>query len=141
MHAVQGNLLAADDSALAALADKDKFFGFDIAAVGLGFHHFDDPGLAARRLVERLRPGGVLMIIDFLPHGPAVHDHAHPSQHTVSHHGFSEERIKEVFEAAGAGEGFGVDVIGGVIFKVSHGGSEESRKRQVFIARGAKAKA
>jgi len=68
MHAYQGNLLAPDDLSPSALASPN-FFNFDIAAVGLGLHHFDDPALAARRLVERLRPGGVLLVLDFLPHG------------------------------------------------------------------------
>lgn len=68
MHAVQGNLLDPEDPSPAALSGKE-FFDFDIAVVGLGFHHFDDPGLAAKRLSERLKKGGVLMIVDFLPHG------------------------------------------------------------------------
>lgn len=68
MHAVQGNLLDPNDPAPAALAGQE-FFEFDIAVVGLGFHHFDDPALATRRLAERLKKGGVLMIVDFVPHG------------------------------------------------------------------------
>ena len=40
---------------------------FDIAAVGLGFHHFYDPVRATKALVSRLRPaGGVLLIVDFI---------------------------------------------------------------------------
>jgi SAM-dependent methyltransferase len=68
MHAVQGNLLNPEDPNPATLAGEE-FFGFDIAVVGLGFHHFDDPALATRRLAERLTRGGVLMIVDFVPHG------------------------------------------------------------------------
>ena len=67
MHAYQGNLCVPDDPAPSAFASPN-FFSFDIAAVGLGFHHFDDPTLAAQRLVERLRPGGVLLILDFFSH-------------------------------------------------------------------------
>ena len=67
MRAYQGNLCNPGDPNPPALASPE-FFDFDIAAVGLGFHHFDDPKLAARRLAERLKPGGVLMILDFLPH-------------------------------------------------------------------------
>lgn len=67
MHAYQGNLCVPDDPNPAALT-APEFSDFDIAAVGLGFHHFDDPSLAARRLAERLKTGGVLMILDFLPH-------------------------------------------------------------------------
>lgn len=67
MRAVQGNLLDANNPSPSELAG-DEFFNFDIAVVGLGFHHFDDPALAAKRLAERLKKGGVLMIVDFLPH-------------------------------------------------------------------------
>ncbi len=41
MHAVQGNLLDPADPSPAGLAGPE-FFDFDIAVVGLGFHHFDD---------------------------------------------------------------------------------------------------
>ena len=67
MLAVQGNLIDANKPNPPELADK-QFYDFDIAAVGLGFHHFDDPALAAKRLAERLKKGGVLFIVDFLPH-------------------------------------------------------------------------
>jgi len=67
MYAYQGNLCAPDDPNPPALASPE-FYNFDIAAVGLGFHHFDKPALAARRLAERLKTGGVLLILDFLPH-------------------------------------------------------------------------
>lgn len=68
MYAYQGNLLDPNDPDPREFSGFD-FHHFDIAVVGLGFHHFDDPALAAQRLVERLRPGGVLLILDFLPHG------------------------------------------------------------------------
>ena len=44
------------------------FSGFDIAAVSTALHHMDDPLLVARRLVDRLRPGGVLLVLDFTSH-------------------------------------------------------------------------
>jgi hypothetical protein len=67
MHAYQGNLCVADDPSPAAFASPE-FSSFDVAAVGLGFHHFDDPSLAARRLAERLKTEGVLVILDFFSH-------------------------------------------------------------------------
>ena len=102
MRAVQGNLLSATPSP--SLADPD-LSGFDIAVVGLGFHHFDDPSLAARRLAERLKPGGVLLILDFLPHAHGDAN-AHPAVHTVRHAGFSEEAVREMYEGAGVGNDF-----------------------------------
>jgi SAM-dependent methyltransferase len=64
-QAFQGNLADPTDTSPAAFTDT-KFFDFDVAGVGLGFHHFDKPDLASKRLAERLRPGGVLFIIDFV---------------------------------------------------------------------------
>ncbi|KAI1321890.1 S-adenosyl-L-methionine-dependent methyltransferase [Xylariaceae sp. FL0255] len=154
MHAVLGDLAAPTVSDNLSSPD---FFNFDIAVVGGGFHHFGDPDLAAKRLVERLKPGGVLLIWDFLPHGPLpehehkhsdAHDHGHSSSsghshhshandgdrlgdnhghghhhhsnisHSVMHHGFSEERMREIFAAAGASGDFDIQIIGtGISFK------------------------
>ncbi|KAK7916983.1 methyltransferase domain-containing protein [Apiospora marii] len=159
MHAVVGDVTVPDDPSPAALA-APRFFGFDLAALGLGFHHFADPPLAARRLVERLRPGGVLLILDFVTHEPIVklgdeenkghghgrgHGHGHDGDkafhnaaHTVTHHGFSESQMKGIFEAAGAGRGFAFQEMGsGVVF--THGSGKDGSKRRVFLARGEKA--
>ncbi|KAM0355650.1 hypothetical protein ACHAPU_000035 [Fusarium lateritium] len=96
-QAYQGNLADPTDDSPAAFADA-KFFDFDVAGVGLGFHHFDKPGLASKRLAERLRSGGVLFIIDFVAHKIDPEDAAHRG---ITHHGFSEEDIKKMFEDAG----------------------------------------
>jgi SAM-dependent methyltransferase len=69
MSAATGNLLDPRDPSPAEFKGEE-WFHFDLAVVGLGFHHFEDPTLAATRLAERLKPGGVLMILDFLPHDP-----------------------------------------------------------------------
>lgn len=143
--------------------EGEQFWGFDCAVVGLGFHHFADVGLAARRLGERLKAGGVLVVMDFLPHedvhghgnGGHGHGHGHGHEHgadaekggagekeetrvaeTVVHMGFSKEEVQKLFEQAGVGLDFGYKVLGkGVVI-----GPEEKRmKREVFIARGTKA--
>lgn len=163
MFAVVGNLTDPADPFPASLSGPE-FKDFDVAGVCLGFHHFEDPELTARRLVDRLRPGGILLILDFFPHAPFnsdepgdghSHDHGHGhdnghghvpklnhgddnlhagfqnASHTVRHHGFSEERVRSIFEQAGAGTGFQMKAIGtGFAFK---GGA-----RTVFIARGVK---
>ncbi|KAK3337499.1 methyltransferase-like protein [Cercophora scortea] len=133
MHAYQGNLCGPDDPSPAAFSSAD-FFNFDVAAVGLGFHHFDDPALAAKRLVERLKPGGVLVILDFLTHEKM--NTAHAASHTVTHHGFSLEEMKKIFEEAGAGKDFGLEEVAPVVFNRA---SETEMRRRIFIARGTKA--
>lgn len=135
MLATVGNLIDANNASPASVAGPE-FHDFDIAVVGLGFHHFDDPALAAKRLAERLKKGGVLMIIDFLPH---EHFHGHHGHHaaakTVTHMGFPEEDVKKMFEDAGAGQNFEYTVVGkGIVF--THEGN--SMKRSVFMARGTK---
>ncbi|KAH6710918.1 S-adenosyl-L-methionine-dependent methyltransferase [Leptodontidium sp. MPI-SDFR-AT-0119] len=136
MVAVQGNLIDANKPNPPELAEK-QFYNFDIAAVGLGFHHFDDPGLAAKRLAERLKKGGVLFIVDFLPHQhfPTDGEHGHKAAKTVTHMGFSQEEVKKMFEDAGVGAEFDYKVIGkGVVFE----DGEKKLERSVFFAKGAK---
>jgi SAM-dependent methyltransferase len=155
MHAVQGNLIDSKDANPEHLSFPE-YFNFDLAVVGLGFHHFENPVLAAQKLAERLRPGGVLMIVDFLPHEHIANHHAYAeAKKTVSHMGFSEESVKSIFQSAGVGKDFKWSVLGkGVVFlkasqghdhteesKQGEGKNEEERievRREVFIARGVK---
>lgn len=46
--------------------------------------------------------------------------------------GFSAERIREIFEGAGAGKDFGIEVIRDVVFQGS------SMRKTLFMARGTK---
>ncbi|KAH6651746.1 S-adenosyl-L-methionine-dependent methyltransferase [Truncatella angustata] len=151
MYAVVGDLAAPNDPTPAALSGTE-FSNFDVAAVGGGFHHFDDPQLVATRLVERLRPGGVLFIWDFLSHD------ADPNlaSRGVTHHGFSEEQARSIFEKAGCKD-FGLKDLGsGVVFGHGHshgdghgqghkhghahdGEGQRLMKRRAFLARGQKA--
>ncbi|KAF3759937.1 S-adenosyl-L-methionine-dependent methyltransferase [Cryphonectria parasitica EP155] len=140
MFAYNGNLCIPDDEDPEVFRDPE-FWDFDMAIVGLGFHHFDDPLLAAKRLVSRLKPGGVLVIVDFLTHAPIAghgHGHAHDHHHvlkalqTVTHHGFGEAQIREIFVDAGAGKDFAIDKMGEVTMGVKLG------KRGLFMARGTK---
>lgn len=135
MQARVGNLLDASDPSPSSLSG-DEFFNFDIAVVGLGFHHFEDPTFAAKQLALRLKPSGVLLIIDFMTHAH-VHDLTNPA-HTITHHGFSEEEVKKMFEGAGAGNNFEMVVVGnGIVFKGAKEGGEQM-KRTIFMARGVK---
>ncbi|KAF5512031.1 putative methyltransferase [Colletotrichum aenigma] len=159
MRAYVGNLTDSADPDPAAFAGAG-FRDFDVAGVGLGFHHFADPEYSAKKLVERLRPGGVFIILDFLPH-EKMH-HGLPAAHTVMHHGFSKERMRAIFEQAGAGKDFAMEELGsGVVFGGhghghgeghghdhgdghdhghghGHNAPKEGMKRRVFLARGTK---
>jgi SAM-dependent methyltransferase len=73
VHAVHGNLFD-KASPNPAEFDSPEWQNFDIAAVGFGFHHFEDVTHSARMLKERLRPGGVLVINDFLEGGDVQAD-------------------------------------------------------------------
>ena len=107
-HAVVGDLCS-NDGVSPDLQDG-SLYSFDIAAIGLGFHHFEHLQLSIDRLVERLKPGGVLFIVDLLDRsGDAAigeqgqrDDFVKEAARTVPHkHGFSREGMQGMFEAAG----------------------------------------
>lgn len=107
-HAIIGNLLSPNPSdqpkpSPANGITEADLYNFDIAAIGLGFHHFHDHEGAIAKLAERLRPGGVLLIIDFTEErkGGFARDHKFVGQHTVKTFGFSEAQMKELFEDQG----------------------------------------
>ena len=107
VDAVVGDLFNKSDPRPADLEAKE-WWAFDLATVGFGFHHFEDVVHAARQLKERLRPGGALVINDFLEGGDlladengdpiegtegnhAVHKHGHGHGHHGHEHGNSHE--------------------------------------------------
>ena len=62
MHAVHGDLIRPNvDPALVS----DHLSNFDLVAICMALHHLEDPVHAVRRLVERLRVGGTLLVIDW----------------------------------------------------------------------------
>ncbi|KAI1823650.1 S-adenosyl-L-methionine-dependent methyltransferase [Xylaria intraflava] len=164
MHAIVGDL--ASETIGDHLSSPD-LFNFDLAVVGGGLHHFENPERAVKRLVERLKPGGVLLIWDFLPHAPRHHGHVphtnegtsgHGVYSSIMHHGFDETRVREMFTAGGAGREFQFRFIWGGSVS-GHGQSthkndtstdeevkngdekdvdEKDLRRQVFFARGTK---
>lgn len=97
-HAQVGNLFVTtpDDS-----LNTVDLHDFDIAAVGFGFHHFEDYPLSIRRLAERLKPGGVVLIIDLVEDDQKM---AHSASHTMRKHGFTQAEMKSIFEGEGLTE-------------------------------------
>ncbi|KYK57026.1 uncharacterized protein DCS_04033 [Drechmeria coniospora] len=107
---------------------------FDLAGVGLGFHHFDDCHLAARRLIERLRPdGGIFFILDLVSHATSAE---HCAAKGVKHQGFSESQVREMFEDAGAGKNFRFMIADEEVAFDHADGEGGNKARQVFFARG-----
>jgi SAM-dependent methyltransferase len=150
MSAFVGNLLdPADPSPTAFKAEE--FWGFDLAVVGLGFHQINETVSSATRLAERLRTGGVLLILDFVVDETTGGDgdgHQHDlgfwkkyghgsgggaATKRKKQRGFGELEIKEIFENAGVGKDFGFEVIAkGAVFETSG----HSMTADVFMARG-----
>jgi hypothetical protein len=94
-------------------------------------------------VVERLKPGGVLLIWDFLPHGP-LHRHRHGHDHTHSHshtntttttntHG---NKHTETGNDNG-NKNDGTTSSHDVYHSVMHHGFSEPRMREIFTAAGA----
>ncbi|PHH79678.1 hypothetical protein CDD82_2236 [Ophiocordyceps australis] len=113
------------------------FHDFDAAGVALGFHHFDDCALAARRLAERLRPNGLFFVVDFLPHGSM--DRHQEAARGVTHHGFGEARMRGLFEQAGVASHFSFDVVAGDVVSGHMGPAGCNVVPRLFVAIGRKA--
>ena len=99
MFAVTGDLFVpSPDPAIGG----SEFWNYDVVIVNAGYHHFSDPDLAAKRLAERLRKGGVLVIVDMMGDGDKSdsqgHDGAH--EHGVNGHGHGHD-AKDHDEAGG----------------------------------------
>ena len=90
----EGDLFAREGPS--TVLQAPNLYDFDVAAVGFGFHHFEDPSLCIRRLAERVSPGGSILIVDFQDEGGQL-----PAKAGITAHGFSEQRMKEIFEGEG----------------------------------------
>ena len=104
-HAVVGDLLAQPKPSDSL--SGQEYFGFDMVAVGAAMHHFSDVELATARLVERLKPGGMLVVVDFVEWKKGTGGEPEKgAAHTIAHRGFSEGGMRELFAGAGL-QGFG----------------------------------
>lgn len=84
MIAVQGDLLAPVVQPTTPTLTDEELSGFDLVAICMALHHVDDIERATRRLADRLRPGGVLLIIDWATRSSSVEDERHEQQHPMS---------------------------------------------------------
>ncbi|KAK8174654.1 S-adenosyl-L-methionine-dependent methyltransferase [Phyllosticta citribraziliensis] len=129
MNAVQGNLLGEEPEP--HLSDP-ALFNFDVAAVGLGFHHFDDALKATKQLAGRLKPGGVFFIIDFV--NDREQEFPHEWKGIITINGFNESGMRTLFEEAGLVD-FGFSVFDE---QAEMYGGGEKRVKTVFMAKGVK---
>lgn len=133
VNAVVGDLLAEE---VPESLKGEEWFGFDIAIVGLGFHHFENPVRAVERLTERLKPAtGVLLIIDFLPFDKDSASQPAAAQGTIKHGGFARTNMEKIFKVAKL-ENFSFSVMEETVELVGKDGT--TTERTVFFARGRK---
>ncbi|CRG87794.1 hypothetical protein PISL3812_04815 [Talaromyces islandicus] len=115
-----------------------EYQDFDVALIGNALHHFSDPLLSMKRVVDRLREGGVLWVIDVLDQPHARHEHEKLSPETkasIHTHGFKVDQVKNLFAQAGAGADVKIEVIDKT-FEIKT--PDHNFKRTVFFARGQK---
>ncbi|KAL2803037.1 S-adenosyl-L-methionine-dependent methyltransferase [Aspergillus granulosus] len=135
MTGIKANLLA--DSTPAEVAGPE-YFDFDIVVVSMALHHFEYPEKALKCLGERVKKGGVMMIMDLIPEHHHDHDHGHQMGevfHTISKHGFSAEEMQKMYDDAGLGDGFKYQVIEEPLEFTRNG---NTIYKTCFVARGQK---
>ena len=109
MAAWKGDLFA--DTASTELPGPE-FFDFDVVLVSMALHHFDDPSKALKCLGDRLKKGGVCVIVDLVPeHSDMMHGISSEVAETVKTHGFSLGQMNELFTDAGLTADFGYQVV------------------------------
>ncbi|EFR00533.1 hypothetical protein MGYG_03537 [Nannizzia gypsea CBS 118893] len=103
IYAVQGNLTESEGTSSIA---GEEFFNFDLIIIVHALHHVDDPQKLINRFIERLRPGGIVVVADWEKTGKQFNlaNIDHPAAHTVSHSGFTGEEMHGFFKNAGCKE-------------------------------------
>jgi ubiquinone/menaquinone biosynthesis C-methylase UbiE len=71
----------------------------DAIVVRFVYHHFKDPAAMNASLLQSLRPGGLLAVIEFLPDGPESSDPA--ARGDDPHHGVSAATVERELKQAG----------------------------------------
>ena len=131
MSAVQGNIVADDPSEESGLSSS-KLFGFDMVGIANALHHMADPALAVRKLVERLKPGGTLLIVEFVGDlhesptsgGSSGHAHAHHEGQGGHHHHHGHDHGEAQQQSGGHAHG------------VAHFGFSEQQLQKLLLDAG-----
>jgi ubiquinone/menaquinone biosynthesis C-methylase UbiE len=80
--------------------DKDTFSkeSYDVIVSSMVFHHIQDPDQLLKKLYNSLKPGGSLAVADLDEEDGSFHP---PEAQGVCHNGFSRDKMKSWFVAAG----------------------------------------
>ena len=103
MHATQGDLTASSTGHPDSGIESQDYFDFDLAIMNMALHHVDKPDVVMKKLVDRLKKRGVLVIVDLTLKGDpfkGVHGHGegHGHEHGHGHrslHGHHHESHQE----------------------------------------------
>lgn len=157
MSAVQGNVLDDEhDIGSSAAMDGPDFSEADAVVMTMALHHIQGPVALLSRLVQRLRPGGVLVVVDWLAAGTpgasvggagvgaghpdssthlhATHGHIHGHDHDHDH---ARENKKHPEHAPGHGHGHShADVHAQAHTTITRGSFSEQELHDMFQAAG-----
>ncbi|KAL9108883.1 MAG: hypothetical protein Q9227_006414 [Pyrenula ochraceoflavens] len=97
-HAIQGDLFVEAGPSESTLGPE--YYGFDMAIVGFGFHHFSNLKLCTERLGDRLKAGGLLVVVDFVA-WEKENEGEYEARKTISHRGFTEKGMRRLFGDCG----------------------------------------
>lgn len=105
MHAVQGDIIEPESTPSAEL-NTPAFFDFDLIVMCMALHHIENPDNMILQLSKRLRPGGILLIIDWISDSESRGQEAGNStmdfsKLSVNRMGFDEEEVKNAYDKAG----------------------------------------
>ncbi|KAL8944128.1 MAG: hypothetical protein Q9216_000633 [Gyalolechia sp. 2 TL-2023] len=162
MCAVVGDMLAVTEGGGDGNRVTDaEWSGFDFAVMSMALHHVAPPEDAVMKLVERLKEGGVLVIVDWdlssivfhdahpkfgpgdhgghsyghgQPHAGQTHNVVPGSEQTITRAGFGKEEMEKMFTDAGCED------VGFEEFKemTRLGDGEQAVMQRLFIAKGKK---
>lgn len=121
MKAVRGNLLNPVPDPTEPPTTREELSDFDLVVICMALHHVDDLELAIKCLAEKLRPGGVILVIDWAKmnaapasvageftnsssRGNQQDQNPHPGAHTMSHESFTKDQIVGLFQQAGCNQ-------------------------------------
>jgi len=112
VKAVQGDLVDPESTPSPEL-NSPEFFNFDLIIMCMALHHVQDHEKMIEKLSERLREGGVLIIVDWVAisesNCPDAPQAKALSNQTMTRMGFTEQDVKGAYEKSWSG-GLGLEV-------------------------------